>query len=50
MVNIKIKPAEYYQSAFKNNLSLCGVEDGEPQFIGSNEGFINFYEETKNLC
>ena len=38
---LRVQNASIYKKAFEAGLSLCGVEDGQPQWIGTKVQFAN---------
>jgi len=48
MNKLKMLPASYYKSIWRNNLSICGVENGMPMLIGDSVDMMNFFDETNN--
>lgn len=48
MNKLQSLPASYYKAIWNNNLSICGVENGMPQLIGTSVDLMNFFEEVNN--
>lgn len=48
-MSLKLQPVKLYKLAFKNNLVMCGEENGEPQFMGSQKDQDNFKSIWKNI-
>lgn len=49
MNTIQILPAIYFKTGFENNLTLVGVEDRLPQWMGNSTDFQNFDDELNLL-
>jgi len=44
---LKMLPVSYYKRAYENNLIMVGVEDGMPQWLGTDVNWTNFEKNNR---